>query len=127
MRLRRVIACLVFSLTLTSCRSMAAEPSPLPPEVQRRVSTVLLARSIRAYSAMAHAGSNCLVKSGRLQQVQADRALAISLQELGISPAVLLNPLVQQVSPRLQALLLEDCSLDPEREQEALSMIRDDL
>lgn len=127
MRLRRVIACLVFSLTLTSCRSIATEQSPLPPEVQRRVSTVLLARSIRAYSAMAHAGSNCLVKSGRLQQLQADRALAISLQALGISPAVLLNPLVQQVSPRLQALLLDDCSLDPEREQEALSMFQNDL
>ena len=115
MRLRRVIACLVFSVALTSLGSMAEEPSPRPPEVQRRVSTVLLARSIRAYAAMAHAGSNCLVKSGRLQKVQADRALAISLEELGISPAVLLNPLVQQVSPRLQALLLEDCSLDPKR------------
>ena len=127
MRLRRVIACLVFSLAFASCRSMAAEPSSLPPEVKRRVSTVLLARSIRAYSAMAQAGSNCLVKSGRLQQVQADRALAISLEELGISPAVLLNPLVQKVSPRLQALLLEDCSLDPDKEQEALSMMRDEL
>ena len=127
MRLRRVIASLVFSMTLISCRSMAAETSPLPPDVQRRVSTVLLARSIRAYSAMAHAGSNCLVKSAQLQQVQADRALVISLQELGISPAVLLNPLVQKVSPRLQALLLEDCSLDPEREHEALRMMQEDL
>ena len=127
MRCRRVIACLFFSVVLASCRSTAAEPSSLSPQVQRRVSTVLLARSIRAYSAMAQAGSNCLVKSGQLQQGQADRALAISLRELGISPAVLLNPLVQKMSPRLQALLLEDCSLDPEREQEALSMMRDEL
>ena len=76
---------------------------------------------------MALAGSNCLVKSGQLQQAQADRALAISLEELGISPAVLLNPLVQKVSPQLMELLLEDCTLDPERQQEALSMMRDDL
>ena len=127
MRPRRVIASLIFSVAITSCIPMAAEPMPLPPDVQRRVSSVLLARSIRAYSAMALAGSNCLVKSGQLQQAEADRALAISLEELGISPAVLLNPLVQKVSPQLMELLLEDCTLDPERQQEALSMMRDDL
>ena len=127
MWLRRVIASLLVSTVFISCRPLAAEEPPLSPDVQRRVSTVLLARSIRAYAAMAQAGSNCLVKTGKLGKAQADKALVISLEELGISPTVLLNPLVQTVSPRLEVLLLADCSLDPDQEPEALRLIKDGL
>ena len=51
------------------------------------------------------ARSDCQVEKGRLPRRQARQALAISLDELGISRRVLVNPLVVAVSPRLQRLL----------------------
>ena len=48
------------------------------------------------------------------------QALAISLEELGISRRVLTNPLVVAVSSRLQRLLDDSCALDPTKEAEAL-------
>ena len=58
---------------------------------------------------------------------QADRALVISLEELGISPTVLLNPLVKALSPRLQALLTQQCSLEPDQEATALKLTETEL
>ena len=103
---------------------VAAEDAPLAPEVQRRVAVVVLARRIRGYAAMAKASSDCQVEKGRLPRRQ---ALAISLEELGISRRVLTNPLVVAVSPRLQRLLDDSCALDPTKEPEALRMAENEL
>ena len=83
---------------------------------------LLLARRIRGYAAMANASSDCQVEKGRLPHRQASQALAISLEELGISRRVLTNPLVVAVSPRLQRLLDDSCALDPTKEAEALRL-----
>ena len=72
---------------------VAAEEVPLAPEVQRRVAVVVLARRIRGYAAMAKASSDCQVERG-VSRAEASEALAISLEELGISRRVLTNPLV---------------------------------
>ena len=82
--------------------AVVAEDASLVPEVQRRVAVVVLARRIRGYASMAKASSDCQVEKGRLSRRQARQALAISLEELGISRRVLVNPLVVAVSPRLQ-------------------------
>ena len=61
---------------------------------------VVLARLSRGYAAMAKASSDCEVEKGRLPRRLASQALAISLEELGISRRVLANPLVVAVSGR---------------------------
>ena len=133
MRLHRSIAALLLDLPLASGMAVAfgiavaAEDAPLAPEVQRRVAVVVLARRIRSYAAMAKASSDCLVDKGRLQRSQANQALARNLEELGISRGVLVNPLVMAVSPRLQLLLDERCSLDPDKEAEALQLAENEL
>ena len=104
-----------------------ADQEALSPVVQRRVATVILAQRIRAYAAMAQAHSLCLVRQGTLSSSQADKALNITLQDLGIDPGVLENPLVEKVSPRFQGLLGADCSLDPKHEQAAQTLLRDEL
>ena len=103
------------------------QQNALAPEVQRRVATVILAQRIRAYAAMAQAHSLCLVRQGTLSSSQAVQALNITLQDLGIDPGVLENPLVEKVSPRFQGLLGADCSLDPKHEQAAQTLLRDEL
>ena len=139
MRLHRSTAALLLALPLAcgmavvcgmavaSGKADAAEDAPLAPEVQRRVAVVVLARRIRSYAAMAKASSDCLVDKGRLQRSQANQALASNLEELGISRGVLVNPLVMAVSPRLQLLLDERCSLDPDKEAEALQLAENEL
>ena len=104
-----------------------ADQEALTPVVQRRVATVILAQRIRAYAAMAQAHSLCLVRQGTLSSSQAGQALNITLQDLGIDPGVLENPLVGKVSPRFQGLLGADCSLDPKHEQAAQTLLRDEL
>ena len=99
----------------------------LSPVVQRRVASVILAQRIRAYAAMAQAHSLCLVHQGSLSSSQAVQALNITLQDLGIDPGVLENPLVEKVSPRFQGLLGADCSLNPKHEQAAQTLLRDEL
>ena len=106
---------------------VAAEDAPLAPEVQRRVAVVVLARRIRGYAAMAKASSDYQVEKGRLPRRQASQALAISLEELGISRRVLTNPLVVAVSPRLQRLLDDSCALDLTKEAEALRLAENEL
>ena len=103
------------------------EQNALSPAVQRRVATVILAQRIRAYAAMAQAHSLCLVQKGSLRPPQAVQALKITLQDLGIDPAVLTNPLVEVVSPRFQALLDVDCNLDPKHEEAAHALLRHEL
>ena len=104
-----------------------ADQEALSPVVQRRVASVVLAQRIRAYAAMAQAHSLCLVHQGSLSSSQAVQALNITLQDLGIDPGVLGNPLVEKVSPRFQRLLGADCSLDPKHEQAAQRLLRDEL
>ena len=103
------------------------EQNALSPVVQRRVATVILVKRIRAYAAMAQAHSLCLVQKGSLRPPDAAQALKITLQDLGIDPAVLTNPLVEVVSPRFQALLDADCNLDPKHEEAAHALLRHEL
>ena len=88
---------------------------------------VVLARRIRGYAAMVKASSDCQVEKGRFLRHQASQALAISLEELGISRRMLTNPLVLAVSPRLQRLLDDSCALDPTKEAEALRLAENEL
>jgi len=129
MRLLRTFAALLLGLPMATPIPVAAEDAPLAPEVQRRVAVVVLARRIRGYAAMAmaKASSDCQVEKGRLPRRQASQALAISLEELGISRRVLTNPLVVAVSPRLQRLLDDSCALDPTKEAEALRLAENEL
>ena len=121
MRRLRTFAALLLGLPMAKPIPVAAEDAPLAPEVQRRVAVVVLARRIRGYVAITKA-SDCQVEQGRLPRLQASQALAISLEEWGISRRVLTNPLVVDVSPRLQRLLNESCALDPTKEAEALRL-----
>ena len=127
MRFHRSLAALLLGLPLATPIAVGAEDAPLAPEVQRRVALVVLARRIRGYAAMAKASSDCQVEQGRLSRRQANQALAISLEEVGISRGVLANPLVVSVSPRLQGLLDESCALDPTHEAEALQLAENEL
>ena len=103
------------------------EQNALSPVVQRRVATVILTKRIRAYAAMAQAHSLCLVQKGSLRPPEAAQALKITVQDLGIDPAVLTNPLVEVVSPRFQALLDANCNLDLKHEEAAHALIRHEL
>ena len=103
------------------------EQNGLSPVVQRRVATVILAQRIRTYAAMAQAHSLCLVQKGSLRPPEAVQALKITLQNLGIDPAVLTNPLEEVVTPRFQALLDMDCSLDPKHAEAAHALLRYEL
>ena len=67
------------------------------------------------------------MEKGRLSRREARQALAISLEELGISRRVLTNPLVVAVSPRLQRLLDDSCALDSTKEAEALQLAENEL
>ena len=133
MHFPRSLAGLLLGLPLASvmavagAMAVAAEDAPLAPEVQRRVAVVVLARRIRSYAAMAKASSDCLVEKGRLRRSQANQALVNTLEELGISRGVLVNPLVVAVSPRLQLLLDDSCALDPKKEAEALQLADNEL
>ena len=127
MRLHSSFAALLLGLPVATPIPAAAEEAPLTPEVLRRVAVGVLARCIRGYAAMAKASSDCLVEKGRLQRSQADQALANTLEELGISRGVLVNPLVVAVSPRLQRLLDDSCALGPGQEAEALQLAENEL
>ena len=106
MRLLRTFAALLLGLPMATPIPVAAEEAPLAPEVQRRVAVVVLARRIRGYAAMAKASSDCKVEKERLPRRQASQALAISLEELGISLRVLTNPLAGLMQRRNVRTLL---------------------
>ena len=103
MRLLRTFAAVLLGLPMATPIPVAAEDAPLAPEVQRRVAVVVLARRIRGYATTVNASSYCQVEIGCLPRRQASQALAISLEELGISRRV----------------LDESCALDPTKEAEA--------
>ena len=107
----RFLAALLLGLPMTTPTPVAAEDAPLAPEVQRRVAVVVMARRLRGYAAMAKASSDCQVEKGRLPRRQASQALAISLEELGISRRV----------------LDDNCALDPTKELEALRLAENEL
>ena len=111
MRLLRTFAALLLVLPMATPIPVAAEDAPLAPEVQRRVAVVLLARRIRGYATVAKASSYCQVEMGCLPRRQASQALAISLEELGISRRV----------------LDDSCALDPAKEAEALRLTENEL
>ena len=83
----------------------------MAPAVQRRVAVVVLARRIRGYAAMAKASSDYQVEKGRLPRRQVSQALAISVEELGISRRV----------------LDDSCALDPTKEPKALRLAENEL
>ena len=111
MRLLRTFAALLLGLPMATPIPVAAEDAPLAPEVQRRVAVVVLARRIRGYAAMAKVSSDCQVEKGRLPLRQSRQALAISLEELGISRRV----------------LDDSCALDPTKEPKALRLAENEL
>ena len=127
MPLHRSFAVLLLGLPMAAPIAVVAEDASLTPEVQRRVAVVVLARRIRGYAAMAKASSDCQVEKGHLPRRQARQALAISLEDLGISRRVLVNPLVVAVSSRLQRLLDDTCALDPTKQAEALQLADNEL
>ena len=71
-----------------------ADQEATSPVVKRCVASVILEQRIRAYAAIAQAHSLCLIRQGALSSSQAVQALKITLQDLGIDPVVLENPLV---------------------------------
>ena len=126
-RLRSVVPAGLITASAVIGLPGRTEQNPLSPVAQRRVATVILAERIRAYPAMAQAHSLCLVQKGSLRPPEAAQALKITVQDLGIDPAVLTNPLVEVVSPRFQALLDADCNLDPKHEEASHALLRHEL
>ena len=76
---------------------------------------------------MVQAHSLCLVRRGTFISSQAVQALNITLQDLGIDPGVLENPLVEKVSLRFQGLLGADFRLDLKHKQASQTLLRDEL
>ena len=111
MRLLRTFAALLLGLPMATPIPVAAEDAPLAPEVQSRVVVVVLARRIRGYAAIVKASSDCQVEKGRLLRRQASQALAISLEELGVSRRV----------------LDDSCALDSTKEADALRLAENEL
>ena len=105
MPLHRSFAVLLLGLPMAAPIAVVAEDASLAPEVQRRVAVEVLVRRIRGYAAIPKASSDCQVEKGRLPRRQARQALAILLEELGISRRVLVNPLVVAVSPCSTSML----------------------
>ena len=126
-RLRSVVPAGLITASAVIGLPGRTEQNALSPVVQHRVAKVILAKRIRAYAAMAQAHSLCLVQKGSLRPPEAAQALKITVQDLGIDPAVLTNPLVEAVSPRFQALLDADCNLDPKHEEAAHALLRHEL
>ena len=101
---------LLVALLATSAPVWSQEPH-LDPAISRRVARLNLARSIRAFATATLVHGECQVARGRLERRQADQAMAIALQELGISPAVLANPQVRKAAAMLENQLDEACQL----------------
>ena len=93
---------LMVALLVTIGPTWSQEQAP-DPATSRRVARLELARSIRAFATATLAHGECQVARGRLQRRQADQAMAIALQELGISPAVLANPQVRKAASSTSA------------------------
>ena len=129
MRLHRFLAALLLGLPMATPIPVAAEDAPLAPEVWRWVAVVGLGPPHSRLCRHGQGQQRLPVGEGASSAPPAkpSQALAISLEELGISRRVLTNPLVVAVSPRLQRLLDDSCALDPTKEAEALRLAENEL
>ena len=117
---------LLVALLATSGPVWSQEPAP-DPAISRRVARLELARSIRAFATATLVHSECQVARGRLERRQADQAMAVALQELGISPAVLANPQVRKAAAMLENQLDEACQLTGLDAAAADKLVREEL
>ena len=117
---------LLIGLLATSGSVWGQEPAP-DPATSRRVARLELARSIRACATATLAHGECQVARGRLKRRQADQAMALALQELGISPAVLANPQVRKAAAMLENQLDEACQLTGLDAAAADKLVREEL
>ena len=99
----------------------------LDPAISRRVARLNLARSIRAFATATLVHGECQVAQGRLERRQADQAMAIALQELGISAAVLANPQVRKAAAMLENNLDEACQLTGLDAAAAAKLVNEEL
>ena len=117
---------LLVALLATSGPVWSQEPAP-DPAISRRVARLNLARSIRAFATATLVHGECQVARGRLERRQADEAMAIALQELGISSAVLANPQVRKAAAMLETNLDEACQLTGLDAAAADKLVREEL
>ena len=117
---------LLVVLLATSGPVWSQEPH-LDPAISRRVARLNLARSIRAFATATLAHGECQVARGRLKRRQADQAMAIALQELGISSAVLANPQVRKAAAMLEKNLDEACQLTGLDAAAAAKLVNEEL
>ena len=117
---------LLVALLATSGPVWSQEPQ-LDPAISRRVARLNLARSIRAFATATLVHGECQVARGRLERRQADQAMAIALQELGISSAVLANPQVRKAAAMLETNLDEACQLTGLDAAAAAKLVNEEL
>ena len=117
---------LLVVLLATSGPVWSQEPH-LDPAISRRVARLNLARSIRAFATATLVHGECQVARGRLKRRQADQAMAIALQELGISSAVLANPQVRKAAAMLENNLDEACQLTGLDAAAAAKLVNEEL
>ena len=117
---------LMVALLVTIGPTWSQEQAP-DPATSRRVARLELARSIRAFATATLAHGECQVARGRLKRRHADQALAIALQELGVSPAVLANPQVHKAAAMLENQLDEACQLTGLDAAAAEKLVREEL
>ena len=117
---------LLVALLATSGPVWSQEPAP-DPAISRRVARLNLARSIRAFATATLVHGECQVARGRLERRQADEAMAIALQELGISSAVLANPQVRKAAAMLETNLDEACQLTGLDAAAAAKLVNEEL
>ena len=117
---------LMVALLVTIGPTWSQEQAP-DPATSRRVARLELARSIRAFATATLAHGECQVARGRLKRRQADQAMAIALQELGVSPAVLANPQVRKAAAMLEKQLDEACQLTGLDAAAADKLVREEL
>ena len=117
---------LMVALLVTIGPTWSQEQAP-DPATSRRVARLELARSIRAFATATLAHGECQVARGRLKRRQADQAMAIALQELGVSPAVLANPQVRKAAAMLENQLDAACQLTGLDAAAADKLVREEL
>ena len=117
---------LLVALLATSGPVWSQEPAP-DPAISRRVARLNLARSIRAFATATLVHGECQVVRGRLERRQADQAMAIALEELGISSAVLANPQVRKAAAMLETNLDEACQLTGLDAAAAAKLVNEEL
>lgn len=117
---------LMVALLVTIGPTWSQEQAP-DPATSRRVARLELARSIRAFATATLAHGECQVARGRLKRRQADQAMAIALQELGISSAVLANPQVRKAAAMLETNLDEACQLTGLDAAAAAKLVNEEL